>query len=62
METIEVEGLLLPTMFSDATPPEAVDAFRASMLGFHPAGFRAMVRDQAVRRFLQSPGAASSGR
>jgi hypothetical protein len=62
METIEVVATLLPTMFSDATPPKAVDAFRASMLGFHPAGFRAMTRDQAVRRFLQSPGARSSGR
>jgi pimeloyl-ACP methyl ester carboxylesterase len=33
---------LLPTMFSQTTPPEAVDAFGASMLAFHPVGFRAM--------------------
>jgi pimeloyl-ACP methyl ester carboxylesterase len=38
----EFVGTLLPTMFSAATPPETVDAFGASMLAFHPAGFRAM--------------------
>jgi|SRR6266511_3578709 len=38
---------LLPTMFSEATPPESVDAFGASMLAFHPAGFRAMARASA---------------
>jgi pimeloyl-ACP methyl ester carboxylesterase len=43
----EFVGALLPTMFSQATPPEAVDAFGASMLGFHPAGFRAMARASA---------------
>jgi len=43
----EFVGALLPTMFSQATPPEAVDAFSASMLGFHPAGFRAMARASA---------------
>jgi pimeloyl-ACP methyl ester carboxylesterase len=43
----EFVGTLLPTMFSDTTPPESVDAFRASMLGFHPAGFRAMARASA---------------
>jgi pimeloyl-ACP methyl ester carboxylesterase len=43
----EFVGALLPTMFSQATPPEAVEAFRASMLGFHPAGFRAMARASA---------------
>jgi pimeloyl-ACP methyl ester carboxylesterase len=43
----EFVGTLLPTMFSDATPPESVDAFGASMLGFHPAGFRAMARASA---------------
>ncbi len=43
----EFVGRLLPTMFSEATPPEAVDAFRASMLAFHPAGFRAMARASA---------------
>lgn len=35
---------LLPTMFSESTPPEAVDEFGATMLAFHPAGFRAMAR------------------
>ena len=43
----EFVGALLPTMFSDATPPEAVDAFGASMLGFHPIGFQAMARASA---------------
>jgi pimeloyl-ACP methyl ester carboxylesterase len=43
----EFVGRLLPTMFSEATPPEAVDAFGASMLAFHPAGFRAMARASA---------------
>jgi pimeloyl-ACP methyl ester carboxylesterase len=43
----EFVGTLLPTMFSEATPPEVVDAFGASMLGFHPAGFRAMARASA---------------
>lgn len=43
----EFAGALLPTMFSPATPPEVVEAFRASMLGFHPAGFRAMARASA---------------
>jgi pimeloyl-ACP methyl ester carboxylesterase len=43
----EFVGTLLPTMFSEATPREAVEAFGASMLGFHPAGFRAMARASA---------------
>jgi pimeloyl-ACP methyl ester carboxylesterase len=43
----EFVGRLLPTMFSEGTPPESVDAFGASMLGFHPAGFRAMARASA---------------
>jgi pimeloyl-ACP methyl ester carboxylesterase len=38
---------LLPTMFSDGTAPERVDDFGASMLAFHPAGFRAMARASA---------------
>lgn len=38
---------LLPTMFSEGTPAESVDAFRASMLAFHPAGFRSMARASA---------------
>jgi pimeloyl-ACP methyl ester carboxylesterase len=43
----EFVGALLPTMFSEATPPEVVDEFGASMLAFHPAGFRAMARASA---------------
>jgi pimeloyl-ACP methyl ester carboxylesterase len=43
----EFVGALLPTMFSSTTSPEAVAAFQASMLGFHPAGFRAMTRASA---------------
>ena len=35
---------LLPTMFTEATPRETVDAFAQSMLAFHPRGFRAMAR------------------
>lgn len=38
---------LLPTMFSEGTPADAVEAFRASMLAFHPAGFREMARASA---------------
>jgi pimeloyl-ACP methyl ester carboxylesterase len=43
----EFVGTLLPTMFSQTTPPAAVEAFGTSMLGFHPAGFRAMARASA---------------
>ena len=43
----EFVGTLRPTMFGDAPPPESVDAFAASMLGFHPTGFRAMARASA---------------
>jgi len=43
----EFMGALLPTMFSEATAPETVDEFGASMLAFHPAGFRAMARASA---------------
>jgi pimeloyl-ACP methyl ester carboxylesterase len=43
----EFVGTLLPTMFSDETPPETVDAFGATMRAFHPAGFRAMARASA---------------
>jgi len=43
----EFVDTLLPTMFSDSTRPETVDAFRAPMLAFHPAGFRAMARASA---------------
>ena len=38
---------LLPTMFSASTPADVVDAFAATMLEFHPAGFRAMARASA---------------
>jgi pimeloyl-ACP methyl ester carboxylesterase len=38
---------LLPTMFSEGTPQESVDAFGAAMRAFHPAGFRAMARASA---------------
>ena len=43
----EFVGALLPTMFSPATPPESVAEFGATMLAFHPAGFRAMARASA---------------
>jgi pimeloyl-ACP methyl ester carboxylesterase len=43
----EFVGALLPTMFSEGTPPESVDDFGATMLAFHPAGFRAMARASA---------------
>jgi pimeloyl-ACP methyl ester carboxylesterase len=43
----EFVGALLPTMFSERMTPEAVDALGASMLAFHPAGFRAMARASA---------------
>lgn len=43
----ELVGALLPTMFSEDTAPESVDAFRASMLAFHPPGFRAMAHASA---------------
>jgi pimeloyl-ACP methyl ester carboxylesterase len=40
-------GTLLPTMFSNQTPDESVDAFGAAMRAFHPVGFRAMARASA---------------
>ena len=43
----EFVDVLLPTMFSEGTAPEAIDACRAAMLAFHPAGFRAMARASA---------------
>ncbi|MDQ6920237.1 MAG: alpha/beta hydrolase [Candidatus Dormibacteraeota bacterium] len=39
---------LLPTMFASAPAVEDLDAFRAAMLAFHPAGFSAMARASAV--------------
>jgi pimeloyl-ACP methyl ester carboxylesterase len=38
---------LLPTMFAAPMPQETVDAFRDSLLAFHPRGFRAMARASA---------------
>jgi len=38
---------LLPTMFAEGTPQEAIDAFDAPMRAFHPQGFRAMARAAA---------------
>ncbi|MGH9247888.1 MAG: alpha/beta fold hydrolase [Acidimicrobiales bacterium] len=46
----EFVGALLPTMFSERTPSEPVDAFGAAMRAFHPAGFRAMARASAEDR------------
>ena len=43
----EFIGALLPTMFSDGTPPEAIAEFGSSMRAFHPVGFRAMARASA---------------
>jgi len=43
----EFVDTLLPTMFAPATAPDTVAAFRASMLEFHPVGFRAMARASA---------------
>jgi len=43
----EFVDALLPTMFSDGTPAEGVEALRSAMLAFHPAGFRAMARAAA---------------
>jgi pimeloyl-ACP methyl ester carboxylesterase len=43
----EFVAALLPTMFGGTTPPGSVEAFRASMLAFHPVGFRAMARASA---------------
>jgi pimeloyl-ACP methyl ester carboxylesterase len=47
LSPVEFVGTLLPTMFSEGTPPELVDAFAASMSAFHPTGFRAMARASA---------------
>jgi pimeloyl-ACP methyl ester carboxylesterase len=47
MSPEEFVGTLLPTMFSEQTPQESVDAFGAAMRAFHPVGFRAMARASA---------------
>lgn len=44
----EFVGALLPTMFASAPAAEDVEAFRAAMAAFHPAGFRALARASAV--------------
>jgi pimeloyl-ACP methyl ester carboxylesterase len=38
----ELVDALLPTMFSLPVTPSDLDAFRAALASFHPAGFRAM--------------------
>ena len=43
----EFVAALLPTMFSEGTPADSVDEFGATLLAFHPAGFRAMARASA---------------
>jgi pimeloyl-ACP methyl ester carboxylesterase len=43
----EFVGALLPTMFSESTPAQVVEEFGATMLEFHPEGFRAMARASA---------------
>jgi pimeloyl-ACP methyl ester carboxylesterase len=43
----EFVGALLPTMFCEGTSAESVDEFAATMLAFHPVGFRAMARASA---------------
>ena len=43
----EFVDVLLPTMFSEGTPSDAVDEFGAAMRSMHPAGFRAMARAAA---------------
>jgi pimeloyl-ACP methyl ester carboxylesterase len=43
----ELVETLLPTMFSDGTPPHVVAEFGAAMRAFHPSGFRAMARAAA---------------
>ena len=54
----EFVDALLPSMFSDGTAPEVVDAFRLSMLGVRPGGFRAMARASAEDLRDALPGVA----
>ena len=54
----EFVGALLPTMFSDGTPQQTIDAFGASMRSFHPVGFRAMARASAEDLRDALPGVA----
>lgn len=54
----EFVGALLPTMFSDGTPRQTIDAFGASMRSFHPVGFRAMARASAEDLRSALPGVA----
>jgi pimeloyl-ACP methyl ester carboxylesterase len=43
----QFRATLLPTMFTDGTAQDVRERFGASMLAFHPAGFRAMARASA---------------
>jgi pimeloyl-ACP methyl ester carboxylesterase len=43
----EFRAALLPTMFTKETAPSVREQFGASMLAFHPVGFRAMARASA---------------
>jgi pimeloyl-ACP methyl ester carboxylesterase len=43
----ELVATLLPTMFSEGTPAEVVDAFEATIRAVRPVGFRAMARASA---------------
>ena len=54
----ELVAALLPTMFSDGTADETIDAFGASMRSFHPVGFRAMARASAEDLRGALPGVA----
>jgi pimeloyl-ACP methyl ester carboxylesterase len=38
---------VIPTLFSEGTPAETIEAFAASASGFHPPGLRAMARSMA---------------
>ncbi len=44
----QFRATLLPTMFTDGTASAVLDDFGASMLAFHPAGFRAMALASAA--------------
>ena len=43
----EFRAALLPTMFTDGTSPQVVEAFGSSLLAYRSAGFRAMARASA---------------
>ena len=52
----EFVGTLLPSMFSQGTDPDAVEAFEAAIRAFHPTGFRAMARASAENLHDVLPG------